>query len=319
MTPRTLRSIFRHVMILTAAGSCSPYGLDGNMPLVVVPSQNGTGVVDQSGNLAPAECAAVCNPRADDRYGVRSCHPATRIAAGAADAPRVVCDVFYFSGGSSSFIVNLPSGRAPADLRSAVTSDQASIARYLAEMAHLEAASVISFRRLSRDLDRHAAPRALRRRADAAAHDEARHARAARRLARSHSALIPRVRVGPYVERGIEDVARENVIEGCVRETYAALLAGHQAVTATDPRVRRLMKRISKDEERHAALAWSVHLFALTRLDPSARRRLDEAKAEAERDLHRALAKSAPHESLGLPTPDRALAMARALARALAG
>ena len=51
------------------------------------------------------------------------------------------------------------------------------------------------------------------------------------------------------------EIARENAEEGCVRETFGALLAAHQAAYACDPEVREVMTRIAGDELRHAALA----------------------------------------------------------------
>ena len=44
--------------------------------------------------------------------------------------------------------------------------------------------------------------------------------------------------------RDIETIARENAVEGCTRETYAALLASRQACTATDPAIRAAMTGI---------------------------------------------------------------------------
>ena len=44
------------------------------------------------------------------------------------------------------------------------------------------------------------------------------------------------------------------------RETWAALLAQHQAEHARDPLVRAAMKSIALDEARHAALAWTIEV-----------------------------------------------------------
>ena len=62
------------------------------------------------------------------------------------------------------------------------------LAQTLAEAAHLEAASVIAFARLARDLVRLGAPAGLVARARAAAQDEVRHARSLGHLARQHGA-----------------------------------------------------------------------------------------------------------------------------------
>ena len=52
--------------------------------------------------------------------------------------------------------------------------------------------------------------------------------------------------------RELEAIAIENAVEGCVRESFGALLATWQAKTAGDARVRAAMKRIARDETRHA-------------------------------------------------------------------
>jgi len=57
------------------------------------------------------------------------------------------------------------------------------------------------------------------------------------------------------------DVALENAVEGCVRETYGALIATRQAEAASDPVVRRAMRKIAADETAHAALSWDVASF----------------------------------------------------------
>ena len=114
--------------------------------------------------------------------------------------------------------------------------------------AHLEAASIDAFEILAGELGAHRAPLALIRAARAATADERRHADAIGRLAVSRGAVPPAVQVKPGPVRDIEAVARENAVEGCVRETYAALLACRQARAATDPAIRAAMDGIARDE-----------------------------------------------------------------------
>ncbi|MGH7436059.1 MAG: ferritin-like domain-containing protein, partial [Polyangiaceae bacterium] len=66
----------------------------------------------------------------------------------------------------------------------------------------------------------------------------------------------PRVERGPV--RPLEDIATENAAEGCVRETFGALIGIWQARFAGDPQVRRAMNGVARDESRHAALSWEV-------------------------------------------------------------
>src|SRR5207244_3222953 len=106
-------------------------------------------------------------------------------------------------------------------------------------------------------------------RALAAADDEVRHARLTRSLARRFVAKENRRRRRPPREQGVfldirplEVVAAENVAEGCLRETFGAVVAAFQAQVAEDPHVRRVMRRIARDEARHAQLAIDVATWA---------------------------------------------------------
>jgi hypothetical protein len=188
-------------------------------------------------------------------------------------------------------------GDAPACAR-----DQAGA--WLADVARLEAASVVSFRRLARELGEMGAPRALVKAAERSARDEVRHARVTARLARRRGAAPSRVRVARVgAGRSLEAFATENAVEGCVREAFGAFVALHQASRARDPRVASAMKRIAADETRHAALAWSIAAWLAPRLDDSARARVDDARRRALASLRCEIAATpAPlARELGLP------------------
>ncbi len=156
----------------------------------------------------------------------------------------------------------------------------------LAHMAWLEAVSVHAFERLERELAAHGAPPSLRRDARRARRDEVRHTAMTTRLARRRG-VEPAVPDRPPTMRvrALVDVAVENAVEGCVRETYGALLAFVEALSSPDPSLRRAMRSIAEDECRHAELAWSVHTWALPRLLPAERRRVDDALREAAREM----------------------------------
>ena len=164
------------------------------------------------------------------------------------------------------------------------------VGRYLAETAQLEAASIDAFRILRDELRAHAAPDDLVKAAEAAARDEVRHTRSMRRLARRHGPCPPRPRAGARAVRSLEAVALENAVEGCVRETYAALFAHHQALAATDGELRETMITIAADETRHAALSWSVAAWAEAKLDVEARHRVQSARTAAVSELRRSVA-----------------------------
>jgi hypothetical protein len=234
-------------------------------------------------------------------------------------------------------------GRRPAGLRAFTPRGGTPMARHLARAAYLEAASVPAFERLARELEAHGAPEGLRRRALRAAADEVRHAAKVTELASREGAQarVPRPRVRPPRAsagslRSLEAVARENAVEGCVHETFAAAVALAQAARAVDPRVRAAMKGIAADEVRHAALAWAVARWAEARLPPGAKRRVEAARRRAARALveggERGRADGAGTGQrvqrvpagvaalaarLGLPTAPEARALARTLAARL--
>jgi hypothetical protein len=214
-------------------------------------------------------------------------------------------------------IVACVGGRAPAGLLAAhATSSGDSLGRFFAAQAHLEAASVPAFERLRDELAAHGAPAHLVRAAARAILDEKRHARMTAAIARRHgSGPAPVELCGnlPQV-RDLEAIAIENAVEGCVRETWGALLATYQARAAADARVRTLMQSIAPDETRHAELAWAVARFAEPRLSRAARARVRDARRAALADVERAAAvePSAPLVTrAGLPNAAAARALSR--------
>jgi hypothetical protein len=180
------------------------------------------------------------------------------------------------------------SGRRPPCLESARTRGATrDLGAYFATLAHLEAASVPAFRRIARELRVHGAPRALVRAATSAARDEVRHARATTRLARRFGVEPPAPRVGRAPGRSLEQLARDNEIEGCVRETFGALLAQVQSERASDRDVAAAFAHIAADETRHAALSWAISRWARGKLPPAALDRVRLARRAAVSDLRR--------------------------------
>jgi rubrerythrin len=203
-------------------------------------------------------------------------------------------------------------GRRPEGLVDDAVNGPDSVARYLAQMAHLEAASVDAFERLARELRVHRAPARLCGESRRAARDEVRHARVIGRLAKRAGATVPAARVEPCAVRSLEAIAVENVVEGCVRETFGAAVAMFQANRAGDERVRRAMKGIARDEARHAELSWKLASWLDEKLDSSARARVKRARTQAVAALAREVMQAtdrALNVALGIPT----VAEARAL------
>jgi hypothetical protein len=115
-------------------------------------------------------------------------------------------------------------------------------------------------------------------------------------------------------------MALENAVQGCVRETYAALLATWQAERAGDAVVRRSLQRIAADETRHAALAWAIDAWLQPSLDAATRRAIARARRRAVRELSKQAARRAPEALVlqaGFPGPAEAQTLLRVLRREL--
>jgi hypothetical protein len=188
-------------------------------------------------------------------------------------------------------------------------------------MAVEEGASIHAFEQLRVDLTYLGAPPELVDAADRAARDEEGHARTVTGLARRCGAEPAFRLTGRRRSRDIEAIARHNAVEGCIRETYAALLAHWQAARAEDPGLRVAFGRIARDETRHAGLAWAIARWADTKLSPSGQKRVARARSRAVRALERQLGRE-PHHDLvrqaGLPHANEARALLGAMMERLA-
>jgi hypothetical protein len=213
-------------------------------------------------------------------------------------------------------------GRRPPGLVPATVHSE-TIGALFAEAARLEAASVPAFKLLARELTAHGAPAALVRAARSAARDEVRHTKATAALARRYRAKALKPTVAPLPrKRSLEAIALENAVEGCVRETYGALVALWQTRAAADPVVAAAMVPIARDETRHAELAWKVAAWASPRLSPTARRRVAKARARAFANLRAEAMLPLPAAQIalaGLPSPVTATRLLDALEATLAG
>ncbi|XXX73154.1 ferritin-like domain-containing protein [Sorangium sp. So ce134] len=212
-------------------------------------------------------------------------------------------------------------GRRPAGLLRAAGRGATRVGAYFASVAQLEAASVWAFEELGRELVHHGAPRPLVERARIAGRDEVRHARVMRRLAARYGGRWQPPRVEPRPVRSLEELAIDNATEGCVRETYGALVGMWQGRFARDALVRRVMTRIARDEARHAKLSWAVDVWVRPRLSAAERRRVEEARRgalaaleeEARREVDPALVVHA-----GMPGGEAARRLSRNFAEAIA-
>jgi hypothetical protein len=146
--------------------------------------------------------------------------------------------------------------------------------------------------------------------------DEIRHARMTSKIAKRFGGRSNE----PYVEelpaRSKLAIALENATEGCVRETYGALVAHRQATAAEDGTIRCMMQLIAEDETKHAGLAWDVAAWLEPQLTADERELVNDARRRALADLRRELAADVHPElcaRAGLPDAATALALLDAL------
>jgi hypothetical protein len=191
---------------------------------------------------------------------------------------------------------------------------------YLARVAQLEHASIYAFYQLIQELRAHQAPEELRLMALDAMLDEVRHARDMRTLARDFGAETVWAQVKQTALRSLLEIAIDNAREGCVRETFGALLATYQAECAQDGRVQRAMAQIAEDETRHAMLSWKLKAWFSSLLSERERAQVSEAEAQAQAELASELEVELPESlrrALGLPSADVAAVLFKRLSRAL--
>jgi hypothetical protein len=101
-------------------------------------------------------------------------------------------------------------------------------------------------------------------------------------------------------------MARENLNEGCVTETWGALVGRHQAASARLPAIRRAFSGIARDELRHAALSWDLQSWFAGRLSQGASRGIREGGRDQLAALGASLDAAEFTEAdreLGLPAP----------------
>ena len=270
-----------------------------------------TAQLEQARNAfgSPTGCETVCR-----EFDVFSVPPEAGIDAGMEDGglfgvayyARVVCS--EPDGGASlltcTYYPTCIGGRAPAGLLvPRAFGDHA--AAWLARAAHLEAASVAAFEDLARELAGHGSPRQLVHAAARAAEDERRHADAVTKLAVARGARVPTVERSATASRSLRALAESNAIEGCVRETYGALVATMTASHAVDADVRDAYVGIAPDEARHALLSSAIHDWASTRLSSQDASSIERSR-RAELSAWRAAEMEDDATRLALGLPDRA-------------
>ncbi len=342
MHDRTLNQILRAALALSIASPAATFvsacsegeGPDGSGTSDLSAASTGGGDAAPEGARACAEAALPEPSPYCTKYRQLPCGytedmvPATgdgcralcADATDPTDVPANFCEVYADERGTRYLGCYSCRGRKPDGLVEADPARGTALGAFFADVSHLEAASVEAFLTLGAELEAHGAPHALVERSTRAAGDEVRHAKITAALARRFGALqgnwseAPRVR--QREERSLADLAVENVVEGCVAETFGALVGLYQAEYAKNERIRAAMTAIAEDETRHAALAWSVFSWTHERLDEPARLRVRRAMTDAVAKLA-AEARLAPDpllvEHAGVPDAEAATRLVEAL------
>jgi hypothetical protein len=267
------------------------------------------------------DCRAVgglgveCEPMYRGHHPVSGARPTSRstivICGGERRHDLLTANVNWDSGRS----VWPPVGGYAAGECTSVRRDRA-IGNYFAEQARLEAASVRAFLELANALTKHGAPRMLVQACRRAAGEEIVHAVLVGRLAVRHGVTPQFHRGTPSAIPTLEELAHANAVEGCLRETWGAMVATWQGRVANDPTVRAVMQRISIDETKHAMLSRAIDRWAMHKLDAAARARILIARAEAFAELASSVTADVPaalsHEA-GLPRPEVAATLLTAM------
>ncbi len=187
--------------------------------------------------------------------------------------------------------------RAKPSLVGLDADERHALAQMWTRAALFEHASVASFSRFALQLMAVGAPPSLLEEAHRAALDEVRHAAEAFTLAAAYRGAP----VGPSrlplpealpVKGSLEHLAASTVVEACINETLAVLVAIEQLTRAGDPVVRDVLERLIEDESRHAALAWCTVKWAIRSGGPQVRAAVAAAVDAARSELE------APHPEL---------------------
>ncbi|MFO0553909.1 MAG: ferritin-like domain-containing protein [Polyangiaceae bacterium] len=174
---------------------------------------------------------------------------------------------------------------------SSVERARAVAARTWSQAGQFEHASVASFLRFALELLSFGAPLDLVEAALRAADDEVRHAELcfgiAERLDGGARAPSRFDLSGGDPRADVATVVGALVLEGCVGETIAAVLASREQARTTDDAIRTALTEIAADEARHAELAWRSLRWACEAFGDVARDAAAAAFQTAEREVAR--------------------------------
>lgn len=259
--------------------------------------------VDAGSYIAGELCASLCAPTSIG--GGAGCRRLAPLADGTEQVACTTCAI----GRRTDGLMPIEGARETGPLGD-----------FFARVATLEWASVTAFERLADELEGFGAPGELVSEARRSADDERRHTRAMGAVAERFGAPVRAPVFTEVGKRSLESIALENAAEGCVRETFGALVATWQSRAARDEDIARALSEIAEDETRHAEFSWDLQRWVDGVLDGDARARVHAARAQAAASLWAEL-DAAVDPSLvavaGMPDRDTARALFSAMTSAL--
>jgi hypothetical protein len=166
----------------------------------------------------------------------------------------------------------------------------------------LEVASVSAFTLLENELRFHQAPPALIDRAKQAATEEHNHAILMNKVMSDLGGKEIEISIPEQQNRTLFEIACDNVVHGCIGESWAALMLFWSAERSSRPEFQAIFKEIAQDEAGHAAFSWELHRWLMTRISETERVEIHALLEQHFKKLHQELMSQQGSITLGLPS-----------------
>jgi hypothetical protein len=208
-------------------------------------------------------------PTRDSRMQTSCCYTALLRKKYWSGRPYVVCEEEGPLVAPLGSVVGWTDSDIEPDTSALNEQERATLAAFWSQEGAAEHASVASFGRFAMELLAMGAPSDLVAGAHQAALEEVRHARLCFALARAYAGrdvspgAFPLGSAVPL--RAHDALVGATIIEGCVNETIASLVARERLLQCRNASVRRVLSLIADDEARHAELAWRCLQWLLER------------------------------------------------------
>ena len=273
-----------------------------------------TAQLDASGNLTSEGCFALCqlgNLQLHNTYAM--CYDVCEDGGMNADGTYSISCGYY-----NNCVIE---GRGTECIKKKMTGQGENvIGAWFARANHAEHSSVFAFAQLRRDLIQLQAPKHLLQKIDTAICEEAQHTSMMGDFARANQGHLIEVQFDGFLDsRSLWDIAVENLLEGCINESYAALQALYQSRHAQTDFLKACFAKIATDECKHAEIAREVHQFLLPLLTKQQREELQCLQLQQWNKLQKAVSEQAiptDLKILGLPSPEKASFMVQELSKA---